>query len=142
MDQENAPAGNAPYAIAMVVCDFIWRDPGTGKSTIIGTFSSIAANSFPCTHPLMAVFVAVTDGRGKTPIKLRLVDVDEENDPLFEGEIEVEWVDPRMIVETAYVIQGVAFPAPGEYRFQLSSNDSVLMERRIVLIDTKQHKEE
>jgi len=137
MVSEETPKGSAPYAIAMVVCDFIWRDPGTGKFTILGTFSNIGAVTFPCIHPVMAVFVAVTDGRGKTPIKLRLIDVDEENDPLFEGEMDVEWPDPRMIAEMAFVVQGVAFPAPGEYRFQLFAASDLLMERRILVLEVK-----
>ncbi len=85
----------------------------------------------------MSVFVTVTDGRGKTPIKLRLVDADEDNDPLFEGEMELEWDDPRMMAEMIFVIQGVAFPSPGEYRFQLSSGGEPLMERRIVVLSSK-----
>jgi ribonuclease PH len=135
MVPDETPQGNPPYAIAMVVCDFIWRDPGTGKFTILGTFSSIAAAAFPCVHPVMAVFVALTDGRGKTPIKLRLIDVDEENDPLFEGDMDVEWTDPRMIAEIAFVVQGAAFPAPGEYRFQLFAGSESLMERRILILE-------
>jgi hypothetical protein len=134
-------AGSEPYALAMVVCDFVWRDPATGKCTILGTFSSIGAPAFPCSHPLMAVFVTVTDGRGKTPVKLRLIDADEENEPLFEGEVEVEWTDPRMIVEMIFVVQGIAFPAPGEYRFQLFSNSVPLMERRIVVLESKPKQE-
>jgi hypothetical protein len=30
-----------PYALALVICDAIWHDPGTGKRTILGCFSSI-----------------------------------------------------------------------------------------------------
>lgn len=141
MDQENVIAGNAPYALAMVVCDFVWRDPATGKFTILGTFSTLAALIFPCVQPLMSVFVAITDGRGKTPVKLRLVDADESVPPLFEGMFEVEWSDPRMIMEIAFGVQGVAFPSAGEYRFQLFSGSEPLMERRIVVLESQPSEE-
>jgi hypothetical protein len=95
MEPEDTSAGSL-YALAMVVCDFVWRDPGTGKPVLLRTFSSIAASAFPCSHPVMAVFVAVTDGRRKTPIRLRLVDADDDKEPLLEGEVDVEWSDPRM----------------------------------------------
>src|SRR5438105_13651672 len=95
---------NTPYPLAMIICDFIWRDPFNGKATIIGTFSSIAATQFPAVHPIISVFLALTDGRGKTKIKLCLVDVDEQHEPIFQGENEVDFIDPRAIIESVMVI--------------------------------------
>src|SRR5438876_6706405 len=86
-----------PYALAMVVCDAIWCDPGSGKRTILGCFSAIFAKQFPAVHPIMAVYVALTDGRGKVQIRLQIVDVNEERDPIFKGEAEAEFQDPRVI---------------------------------------------
>lgn len=79
MTKESArpSAGIPPYALALVVCDAIWRDPSTGKRTILGCFSAILADEFPATHPGMAVYAAITDGHGTVPIALRLVDADE-----------------------------------------------------------------
>ena len=69
-----------PFPLAMVICDAVWRDPATGKWTLLGCFSAIEARVFPCFRPNLAVFVSLTDGRGKTPLKLRLVDVNEEQE--------------------------------------------------------------
>ena len=133
MVEEDKLGAQAPYPLAMVVCDAIWRDPGTGKSFILGCFESISATEFPCTHPLIAVYVALTDGRGSTPIKLRLVDVEAEEEPLVEMELDVEFQDPRMVAELTLHMKDVAFPKPGEYRFQLSSGTAPLLERRIIV---------
>ncbi|MFH1111273.1 MAG: hypothetical protein V1790_19065 [Planctomycetota bacterium] len=57
-----------PYALAMIICDQAYRDPATGKYTLLGTFSSIAAQKYSVTHPAMTVYIALTDGRGKTPM--------------------------------------------------------------------------
>ena len=88
-----------PCAIALVVCDAIWRDPGTGKRTILGCFSTIYARKFPAVHSLLSVYAAICDGHGKVPVSLRLVDVDEQLDPLFELKGEATFRDPREVVD-------------------------------------------
>lgn len=125
-----------PYALAMIVCDGIHRDPSTGKHTLLGTFSSIAALGFPVTHPGMAVFISLTDGRGKTPLSLKLVSADEDV-KIFEAGLEVEFKDPRTVVELSTAIGNITFPRPGEYRLQLLSGNEPLMERRLVVVKAK-----
>jgi hypothetical protein len=127
------PIGQIPYSLAMVICDAIWRDPYTGKRTILGCFSAVHGHSFPLTIPLMAVYVALTDGNGRIPIKLCLVDADEQLDPLFEAESELEFNSPLVVMEVDYHMQGLTFPTAGEYRLQLTARGEVLVERRILI---------
>lgn len=122
----------APYPLAMLICDAVHIDPGTGKQSILGTFSIIGARRFPVTHPRLSIYIALTDGRGKVPLRLTLVDADEE-ETLFESKAEVEFSDPRAIAEIAMQIGGLTFPRPGEYRFQLFAQGEHIIERRIVL---------
>jgi len=75
-----------PYVLAMLICDAIWKDPSTGKSFLLGTFSSIAATVFPVVHPVMGIYIVLTDGRGKVPIKLQLVSADEDDDNSRRGD--------------------------------------------------------
>ena len=129
--RQNVPP---PYALALVVCDMIWRDPGTGKMTILGCFSTIGAIKFPATHPAMSVYAAATDGRGTVPIVLRLVDVDEEREPVFELMTDAVFPDPRAVIEMAFITSNIVFPEPGEYRLQLLAGADPMMERRIVAL--------
>lgn len=131
------PSNHAPpYVLAMLVCDAIWRDPGTGKHTLLGTFATTAATDFPAVHPVMAFFIALTDGHGHVPLQLRLVSVDEE-DKLFEKDLSVDFPDPRLVAECAVHAQNVTFKHPGEYRLQLFSGSEPLMERRFVVTNVK-----
>ncbi len=125
-----------PYPLAMVVCDYIWRDPYTGKNTIIGTFSLIGGESFPLTHPSLGVYVSLTDGIGHCAVRLELADVNELREPIVVLEQIVDFEDPRMIAELVFQISGVTFPDPGEYRLKLFANQDFLMERRLLLIST------
>ena len=122
-----------PYPLAIVICDDIHQDPATGKRYLLGTFSVIHARVFPAVHPRLAVLVVLTNGRGKVPFKFQLVDADEERDPLFVAEGELEFTDPRAILELGFSLSNLTFPAPGEYRFQFFGSDEFLIERRMVL---------
>lgn len=85
-EQASARMLQTPYVLAMLICDTVYRDPGTGKSTIRGCFSSISSFQFPAIHPALTVFAEFTDGRGVVPIRLKIVDVDEERTPVVETE--------------------------------------------------------
>jgi hypothetical protein len=76
----------------------------------------------------------MTDGRRETPIKIISVET-EADDLVLTAETKVVWSDPRMVAEAATSLQNVAFPRPGEYRFQLCAAEEFLLERRLVLAE-------
>ena len=92
--------GTPPFALAMVICDAIWRDPSSGKRTLLGCFSAILVREFPVRLAMMSVYIAVTDGHGKTPLLLRLIDVDEERPPVFEMKGEGVFADETVSAVT------------------------------------------
>jgi len=81
----------------------------------------------------MGVYMAITNGRGTVPFRLQLTDVDEEREALWFAEGEVEFSDPRAVVELDFMMTGVTFPTPGEYRFQFFACGERIMERRILV---------
>lgn len=127
-----------PYPLAMVVCDSIWRDPSSGKSTILGTFSAIAGSDFPLTIPEIGVYIALTDGHGKVPLKLQLIDIKDEQVVLHVAEGELTFEDPRSVAELAFHLSDITFREPGEYRFQLFCGDVLLLERRILIMNPEE----
>lgn len=123
-----------PYPLALIICDGLHRDPGTKKVFLLGCFSTVIARSFPTVHPVMYLYCALTDGRGKVPVRIKLVDADEERSPIWEETFESEFADPRSVNETYWQILNTTFPEPGEYRFQVFAAGEFLMERRIMVI--------
>ena len=75
----------APMVLAMILCDAIHQDPATKKSTLLGTFSTINARNFPAVHRQLAVHAAMTNGHGKTRIRLTLVGPNESQPPKPRG---------------------------------------------------------
>jgi hypothetical protein len=138
MSQEPRGVVPPPYPLAMVICEGIWHDPGSGKRFLLGCFSTIGARQFPAVHPTIAIYVAISNGHGKVPFKAQLVDADEEHDPLWIVEGEIELDDPRAVAELDFVVAGMSFPAPGEYRVQFHACGEFLIERRLMLVEVAQ----
>ena len=126
-----------PNVLSLIVCDQIITDRVTGKVSLIGMFSAIHAPRFPHVHPQTSVYVALTDGRGKTPITIRIVDANEARKALVEGKGAVEFKDPRMIANLALQFHGLTFPEAGQYRVQIWSGSSLLREARLQLAQAK-----
>ena len=124
-----------PICLALVLCDAVWHDPGSGKRTILGVFSTIIAQAFPAQHGQMTVYCALTDGYGPTEIEIRLVDTSEEESQLLQAKGMIEFSDPRLVVEMDMPLLNIVFPAPGEYRIQVLGAGVHLLERRLLVID-------
>jgi hypothetical protein len=137
-----AGSGQVPLALAMIISDAIWTDPGSGKKTILGTFSVIFGREFPLTLPVLAVYLALTDARGKVPMMLRLVDVDELRDPVGEAPFDVDFADPIMIAEGVFHLPNLIFPEHGEYRLQLMADGELIIERRVVVLPAPEESHE
>src|SRR5437868_2750361 len=108
-----------PYALSIGICDLIYRDRGTGKRFILGCFSALHAIEFPAIHPNLGIYLDLTNGRGQVHIRVRVVDTDEERDPIWTADADIDFPDPRMIAELDFNIGGLTFAAPGEYRVQV-----------------------
>ncbi len=123
-----------PDVLALLICDQIITDRLTGKVSLIGMFSKVHGRRFPAAHPTMAVFVALTDGHGKTELTIRIVDANDARPAIVEGKGFVDFKDPRAIAHLALQFNGLRFPESGEYRVQLWSGNELLREARLELI--------
>jgi hypothetical protein len=121
-----------PILLAVIICDQVILDSITRKPSIIGAFENISAVKYPARHPRLAFFCQLTNGRGRTKINVRLVDVDKEDEVVFERGIEAEFKDIRQVVNFNFDISGIVFPHEGEYRFQIYAGTELLGERRII----------
>ncbi len=126
-----------PDVLALIVCDQIITDRLTGKQSLIGMFSKVHAPRFPASHAQLSVFVAMTDGHGKTALVIRVVDSNEDRPPIVEGKGAVDFKSPRAIAHLALQFHGLTFPVPGEYRVQLWSHEQLLREARLELIQVR-----
>ena len=101
-----------PDVISLLVCDQIITVLVTGKQSLIGLFCTIHSFRFPAVHPQLAVFCSLTDGHGKTPLTIRIVDSNEARPPLVEGKGMGHFNDSRAIANLALQFHGRRFPQP------------------------------
>ncbi len=127
----------APQVLSLLVCDQIIVDRMTGKTSLIGMFANIAARKFPMRHPQLCVFASLTDGRGKTPLELCIMDSEDSRPPVVSGKATVEFKDPRAVACLNLHFNGLVFPEAGDYRVQLWCDGALLNEARLMLVQAK-----
>ena len=125
--------GLEPDVLSLLVCDQIIIDRLSGKTTLVGIFSNIGAVRYPVRHPQLCVFATLTEGRGQTPLEIRIVDANEARPPIVKGQANVEFKDPRAIASLNLHFSGLVFPEPGQYRVQLYCQGTLLKEARLHL---------
>src|ERR1700686_521974 len=102
-----------PDVLAMVLADVVPRDTVSGKNYIKGTYSVISANEFPVRYPSIVVYVAITNGHGKTELEMRLGPVDKDREPVFVSKMVVDFPDPLAVIEAIFGHVQAVFPEPG-----------------------------
>ena len=122
-----------PILLSAVTCGRVIFDKVSGMPSVIDIVQTIDAQRYPARHPQIVFFCELTNGHGTTETKIRLVDTEEEEEKvIFERAGTVRFEDVKQIVTLAVNLQGLVFPHPGEYRFQLLAGGSLLGERRIL----------
>lgn len=101
-----------PEVLALVLADHVHRDDLSDKLFILGTRSAIGARSFPWTHPVLAIYAALVDGRGETALRFRLVDADEAREAVAEEETVVTFPDPVTELQVVVFFSDLIFPEP------------------------------
>jgi len=119
-----------PIPLTLLICDHVWRDPNSGKHSLLGTFSGIGSSRFPLVTNF-AVYFAVTDAFGSLPVRLELIDLDEDRPAVCDAEGIFEFTDRRQVIEGTFNFAGLEFPEPGEYRLKLFVAGDFLMERAL-----------
>lgn len=82
----------------------------------------------------MFVYAEFTNGRGITLLTVRVIDVNEEREPVFAATVQVPMEGPLAESNLTMGLQNVVFPEAGEYRVQVLSGPVLLIERRLVVV--------
>jgi hypothetical protein len=123
-----------PIILAMVICDYYYRDAHSGKSILSGTFNSISCPGFPSKHGNCAIYIAITDVAA--PGQLQLIFRKEGTD--FSLSLPAWNVAPadnrRAVIEIGGNINGLPLPEEGTYEFAVLWNGSEIFSRRLTAI--------
>jgi hypothetical protein len=113
-----------PNVLAMLVCDQIIAEQGTGKKSLIGIFDNIFAAAYP-TQARLAVYVKLADAHGSYKFRVRLVKLKDET-AVADINANANIPDQTMPTELAINLVGIMLPEAGKYEFQLFANETYL----------------
>jgi hypothetical protein len=121
-----------PVLLSAIVCDRVVFDRLTGMPSLINILQALNAPKFPVRSDQLVFFCELTNGHGRCQTKVRLVDVSNNEQVVFEKSGAVEFKDVRQVLSLAVALRGLVFSHPGEYRFQLFAGEELLGERRVL----------
>jgi hypothetical protein len=122
----------SPILLSAIICDRVIFDRISGMPSIINIIQTINAPRYPVRHDQLIFFCELTNGHGDTRLKIRLVDLENQDKVIFEQGQSVDFKDVRQTVTVAINLMGIVFQHTGEYRFQLFANGNLLGERSVI----------
>jgi hypothetical protein len=126
----------------MLFCDSVILEHGTGKVTLVGTYSGVAAETFPSPPADLHIYIQLTSSVGQIPVRLSCLRASTAEPEEVYSSSQIIHFRAKLIVEQVHVVwKQFQFPAPGEYSFQLWSQGRVIAERRLSR-DTKENTHE
>ena len=127
-----------PYVLSFIACDEIIVDMASKRPTLVNILHAVAASSFPALHPKLGIFTELTNGHGKLPLEIKMVDTATET-PVFGFKADVQFDSPIGVATLWFTAYNVVLPKAGEYRIQMFGNSvNPFMERRFHLIQRGQ----
>jgi hypothetical protein len=119
-----------PVAIGLTLCDTVIVEEKTKKVSLIGSFSGIAADSFPVVAQPFSVYSLLTDGSGTATIDLVVSRLDTGED-VFSFRGQVNFPDKLAEISFHARLRKCTFPASGLYQFTLFVNKEWVAQRWI-----------
>ena len=109
-----------PSVVAMLICDQIIVEQGSGKKRLIGIFENLNTFAFP-TQARMALYVKLMDVDGRYDFLVRIVNLKNETKLAEINAPNIELTRESM-AELVINIAGIVFQEAGKYEFQLHAN--------------------
>lgn len=129
-----------PYCLAMILCDGVHVDSTTGKQTILGTFSTVGAPTYPAKVRL-CVYFAITDAQGDYRLVFQIVDsghaFDDQSTPIVSLEMDAHSPSPLAVCE-GFFGGDTELPKPGVYHCELIADGNLIMSRRLVALGNQE----
>src|SRR5262249_41141228 len=98
----------------------------------INNFVSRQARAFPATEISFVVFAMITDGVGKMPLEVAILQLESMQEVIRRQRM-IELKDQLQQVAVRFNIRDCVFPSPGIYEVSLFANQEFISRRRIQL---------
>ena len=126
-----------PTKEAMLLCDSIITEVGTGKKSLIGIFEYLNTIQFPYPHYQLSVYLKFTSAQGKYIFRLELIDLESN---LVIGKANTPELDvPNKLdsYELAFNLGNLVFGHSGKYEFRIYTGDFMFASKTFNVIEVK-----
>ncbi len=123
-------SADKPIGIALIICDRVITDVVTHEKTLVSTFNQLLASRFPCVHPRLTIFVAVTNGRGTAEAEIRCVNESDQDTAIFGMKGAIPFSDPNHVVEMSFQFNNLTFPKPGPHSVEFLCDGELILQSR------------
>jgi hypothetical protein len=124
-----------PLVLSINICDAIIRDETTKKVSLIGIFNTIQVSSFPAVHPLLHLYMALTNGHGEYKGEIRLTDT--ADNVLISAQGPLVFKDALQVIEINFEWRLLKFKHDGEYVIEVLCDGQQVGMRKFRVIGPK-----
>jgi hypothetical protein len=111
-----------PKVRLFALCDAVFTDPATGKTTLVGIFDQLVAGAFPARHPGFVAYARLSGLNGRYGIEVQIGAPDLQS-VVARGSIpDVQTSDPLEAWDMSVRFGGVEFAQPGWHPVRLLYN--------------------
>lgn len=129
----NTAAG--PQCVSMVICDYVVREPLSGKANLLGVMNALRLFSVPVIYPGIRVYATITNMKGR--YEVAVVGMHEPTQRLIKTPGAEKQViscdDPDGFLDIIAAFTRFRIPEPGVYRFTLTINGVPIAHRRLAV---------
>lgn len=124
-----------PTQDAMLLCDNIITEIGTGKKSLIGIFENINfSGEPPWQHYRMSAYVKFTSAQGKYQFQIELIDLGNGKVIGKAGTPELNVPNKLDSYELVFNLENVVFQHPGRYEFRVYAGDEMFANKTFNVI--------
>ncbi len=132
-----------PTLQALVLADHIYRDPATGKISILGTFNRLFARKVGNNERLgreTYAYICLRNLRGLVSLSLCYRDLQTNVVLMRTRPIKVESKDPLRVLEIVLPVASFPMPHAGVYAFELHAGNDIVGSIRVSVDSLKEEK--
>jgi Family of unknown function (DUF6941) len=119
---------------AFLLCDTCLRDVQTGKTSVQGIFDRIFAHSFPCVHQQSTIYFRFAfDSPPTIPIDVAFTLITPAGLRNTSPSTRLNIPSDALTAEGYVTVQGLQFPEPGRYIFELVVNGHAIGDYTVTL---------
>jgi uncharacterized protein DUF6941 len=119
-----------PRAQGLTLCDYVMREEGTLKVSLVGTFTGMRTDAFPFSPRPFCVFAALTDGLGQGTLELTITHLASDEE-IYTLRRPIDFPNRFMDVQVLIRLSEFSFPEEGLYLFSLAVDDDTVAQRRV-----------